>query len=64
MIKHGQFYKHKKTERVYCVLEVANECATDKQKWPTTVVYVDDKKRVWAKNERDFIRSFEEVIND
>ena len=61
MIKNGQFYEHKNSKRVYCVLDVANECAIDKQKWPTIVVYVDENRRVWAKEQSDFLESFKEV---
>ena len=35
--------------------------AMDKQKWPTIVVYVDENRRVWAKEQSDFLESFKEI---
>lgn len=51
----GHLYIHITSNEVYTVLEIAN---TDSVKWPTTVVYVDNKRRTWARPISEFIVKF------
>ena len=53
-------YKHIKTGNIYQLINIANEC--DTEKFPKTVVYLSEKdSKLYARSFQEFLEKFEFV---
>lgn len=57
----GSEWRHRTSSIVYEVIDVANLAASDPQKWPAMVVYMDPMGVTWARPLTEWHNKFKEL---